>query len=351
MSKPKKYEIVYQTLKEEISALGPGEPVKSVRELMRHCQVSQVTITRALRQLQQEGLVESSVGRGTRRAGDGARRHVVYIDSDYASTFASMSLDAFERHFNSGKYCLRHISYDHQTLSFDKSCLKAPVEAVIFNFNQDFTPAFLREILDIRLPIVFVDMLPQPLPMDAVCTDNELGGAMAADWLIRNGHSRCAFLQSLPHFHSAVTRRRAFLRQLTLAGLEGVVIDAGTLSGENSTAKAYEALKRHLGERGLSFTALFCDTDLGALGALKACHDLKIQVPGNLSIIGYDNIPEGEFFQPSLTSIDQDIGQWAVEVERILDRRLAGDASPAVQTLVSPRLVHRESTASLASRA
>ena len=67
--KSRKFEKVYQSFKSELLHSAPGTPIASVRELMRRYQVSQITVTRALKQLQEDGLVESKVGYGSFRSG------------------------------------------------------------------------------------------------------------------------------------------------------------------------------------------------------------------------------------------------------------------------------------------
>lgn len=346
-AKARKFEQVYQNFKSEVLHSAPGTPIASVRELMRRYQVSQITVTRALKQLQEDGLVESKVGHGSFRAGhDSQSRSIAFFHSDYPSSFDNLVNRVFEKHFTERNYRFKMISYDHRRIRVDRSMLNGGADAVIFNLDQNLSPELLLQLSSWPMPIVFIDIMPQTIALDAVCADNELGGAMVANYFIQHHHQRCAMLQSLPEGHSPVCRRRSFLRQLKLSQTESVFINCETQSGENSTANACRAFTAYIQKNGLNFSALFCDSDLGCLGVLKACHNLGIRVPEDLSIIGFDNIPECSYLQPSLSSMDQDIPRWAEEAEKILLARLNGDRRPLFQTYIEPKLILRDSVRS-----
>lgn len=343
--KSRKFEKVYQSFKSELLHSAPGTPIASVRELMRRYQVSQITVTRALKQLQEDGLVESKVGYGSFRSGNNGSdcRNIAFFHSDYPSSFGHLVNRTFEKYFTERNYHFKMISYDHRHVHVERSMLNGGADAVIFNQDQNLSPELLVQLTSWSIPIVFIDIMPQTIALDAVCADNEMGGAMVANYFIRHGHRRCAMLQSLPEGHSPVSRRRSFLRQLKLSQTESVFINCETQGGENSTANAYRTFTTYIKEHGLDFTALFCDSDLGSLGVLKACHNLGIRVPEDLSIIGFDNIPECGYFQPSLSSMDQDVPRWAEETEKILLARLNGDRRAVFQTYIEPKLILRDS--------
>ena len=149
-----------------------------------------------------------------------------------------------------------------------------------------------------------------------------------------------------PQLDSTVSRRNGFAKYLMVNGITPLIIDCNTRPGEQSSARAYEKMMQ-LGRSGtFDCTALFCDSDLGALGVMRACHELELSVPNDLCIIGFDNIPECGFFHPALSSIDQNLGEWAVAAEKIIH---ACRNDPQVrrtgrQTLITPSLVLREST-------
>lgn len=103
------------------------------------------------------------------------------------------------------------------------------------------------------------------------------------------------------------------------------------------------AAMRRLLESGVSFDAVFCFSDALALGALRALYDAGVSVPGAVAVVGWDDIEDGRFSIPSLTTISPD-KQWLAEtaLDRVV-RRLAGEELDP-EVLVGPyRLVIRES--------
>ena len=112
-----------------------------------------------------------------------------------------------------------------------------------------------------------------------------------------------------------------------------------------SFSDAYDTTKRLLG-RCPELTALFCVSDVMALGAIRAIHDLGRRVPRDISVVGYDGITAGQYFLPRLTTVRQDIQQLA---ERGVDALLRSilRRSPSVHGLVPFHLVEGESVAQL----
>jgi len=94
-------------------------------------------------------------------------------------------------------------------------------------------------------------------------------------------------------------------------------------------------------------TAVICHNDQVATTALSAFSHAGIRVPGDLSIIGYDNLPESAFLVPALTTIDNHVElQMKQSVERLLERINNPDASRRVY-MVQPTLVERQSVRDL----
>jgi DNA-binding LacI/PurR family transcriptional regulator len=97
------------------------------------------------------------------------------------------------------------------------------------------------------------------------------------------------------------------------------------------------------------FSAVFAANDQMALGFLHACRDVGLQVPGDISVIGFDDIPEAPHFAPPLTTVRQDFAELGRRAVGILLAELRGDVE-VEHRLVSPQLVVRESTAPLRVR-
>ena len=348
----KKHEDIYRHLRQIVSDLKPGGVLPSVREIMGTCSVSQVTVTRAMTHLKKEGMIVSRIGEGTFKAGaataadrQAATTHrLSMFVPDYPSTFSSSVQAGFKTFFSSAGCDFRIFCYDCHAPRITRSMIKGNVDGVIVFAGTDFEVDSIAALQRLGLPALIVNLIPGGLSLDAVCTDNEFGGALAADWMLSHGHRKTAVLLSQPHGPTQEQRRIGFERRMRLAGIEHVnVIDCRTRNGQDSTESSYHQFRERCQAGGMDFTALFCDSDLGAFGVIKACHEMDIALPGQLSIIGFDNLPEGKYFSPSLSSIDQNVAAWAEEAGRILRQRFCDGGGEAIQTQIRPFLIIRDS--------
>lgn len=169
-------------------------------------------------------------------------------------------------------------------------------------------------------------------------TVNELGVQKLVEHLYQLGHRRFFALHGPRDWVSA--RHRSTALTSAVAGLGGTLV--GEAEGDWTARSGYEAVlsAANLNEA----TALVCANDQMALGALMALRERGIDVPGEMSVVGFDDIPESEFFFPPLTTINQDfVQQGRVAMSRLLSLLDPNVSRPAVSQ-TEPRLVVRAST-------
>lgn len=189
-----------------------------------------------------------------------------------------------------------------------------------------------------------------PLPIDAVVSDFSQGFAQAIDHLIGLGHRRFAFLCALAKGQDDGRRPELFR---SLLGAKGIAAeDIFFVRCEHHIASARDAfrdlLRRTKTKRP---TALIALNDLSAIGAIRAAADEALHVPRDLSVIGVDNIPLGEYLPVALTTISQPITEMVACTADLLIQRIAGKASARPsQTNFPTSLVLRESTGVPAQR-
>jgi LacI family transcriptional regulator len=176
--------------------------------------------------------------------------------------------------------------------------------------------------------------------MTVVNDDSRLGGRLAIEHLISRGLERIALLTG-PRDHARSRERLCgALGALKAAGL-GVPED-WQVATDLMLEDGHRAAHLLLADPGDRPDAIFAFNDLLALGCLRAAQDLGLEVPRELSIIGYDDIEISAYLNPALTTIRQpiyDLGTTAVEQ---LIARLEGSPFPG-QTQLAPTLVVRES--------
>ncbi|MBO9394442.1 LacI family DNA-binding transcriptional regulator [Caldilinea sp.] len=194
-------------------------------------------------------------------------------------------------------------------------------------------------------PIVFLTMAPRP-GASIVSTDNCAGAQIATRHLLATGRRTIGIITGPLSWWEARQRLEGWRRALEEAGIES----NHTLIYEGSwLAASGEAAMEALLNRQPNLDAVFACNDQMALGALRYCHAHGIRVPDELSIVGFDNIPESAFFWPALTTVRQhllDLGRVAVEeLHHRIELRLQ-DVEPEPPTihLLQPELIVREST-------
>ena len=181
-------------------------------------------------------------------------------------------------------------------------------------------------------------------------SDFSPGFAQAIAHLIGLGHRRFAFLCALAKGQDDGKRPELFR---SLLGAKGIAPeDISFVRCEHHIASARDAFRALLREtKRRRPTALIAMNDLSAIGAMRAAADEKLQVPRDLSIVGVDNIPLGEFLPVALTTITQPIKDMVARTAQLLVERIDGKAMrrPS-QTVFPTELLIRESTGPVRGR-
>jgi DNA-binding LacI/PurR family transcriptional regulator len=169
--------------------------------------------------------------------------------------------------------------------------------------------------------------------------DNIAGGEAAARHLIERGCRRIAFLgDASGHYPEFRDRYRGLAQTLRAARLSvepGLQVDALTVE-----ESGYDAV-RQLIARGRPFDAIFAASDMIAIGAIRALDEAGRRVPGDVKLIGFDDIPAAGRTRPSLTTIAQDYHRAGEMLVDTLIQRIAGRSTDAA--LLAPRLIVRGS--------
>ncbi|WP_344792886.1 LacI family DNA-binding transcriptional regulator [Gryllotalpicola daejeonensis] len=195
---------------------------------------------------------------------------------------------------------------------------------------------------DTPIPVVAIDPHTGRGGPSTVDADNVGGARAAVEHLISLGHRRIAHLRGRVDLESSYRREEGYRRCLEKAGIPfdpSLVLD-GDYRREVGRTSAIDLLDRT--ERP---TAIFAANDLSALGALDAARELGIDVPRELSIVGFDDIPESTATAPRLTTIAQPLRQMGATALRMLVEQLNGQESGTRHEHLRSELVIRESTA------
>ncbi|MFJ6214836.1 LacI family DNA-binding transcriptional regulator [Streptomyces sp. NPDC092296] len=175
-----------------------------------------------------------------------------------------------------------------------------------------------------RVPLVLLDRACGPGVADSVGIDNAAGMALVLEHLAATGRRRICFVGAAGTNSAAVERRAAY--EAGVAALDPQAPGRVEL-GDFSVAWGRAAVDRIWPDRP---DAIVCANDLIALGALRRLQQLSVDVPGEVAVTGFDDIPIATLADPDLTTVRQPSGELAAEAARLLDQRLA-DQRPADQ--------------------
>lgn len=192
------------------------------------------------------------------------------------------------------------------------------------------------------VPVVLIARGSDALPAHSVLTDDRAGGAAAARHLLGLGHRRLAVLAEGAQVTSSADRVRGFRAALSEAGV--TLAEDDVLICETSVA-AGERAAGELLRRAERPTALFCCNDMLAAGALRAAKRSGIRVPGELSVVGFDNTVLAEVTDPALTTIAQPLDGIVGQALELLLAEPEDGAAELRRVIMAPELIVRESTA------
>jgi LacI family transcriptional regulator len=190
------------------------------------------------------------------------------------------------------------------------------------------------------VPCVVVDRDLGELPIDQVMVDNHQGGYTVGQYLLRLGHRRFACVSGERDMAPSAGRIAGFLQALGDAEKlhPDVTLVTGNSHHEGGIAAAEELLRK-----GVEFTAVFAFNDLMAMGVIAALQRAGRRVPEDVSVVGFDDIPQTSAMFPSVTTIAQptaELGQRSVE---LLLERIKNQTGPTQRLVLSTTLIERES--------
>jgi LacI family transcriptional regulator len=190
-------------------------------------------------------------------------------------------------------------------------------------------------------PVVVIDPA-RDSTAPSVTADNLAGATAVVEHLLGLGHRRIGFVAGRASLAATWSREEGYRRALADAG---VPVDPTLIAGSDFTPESTAPLARALLDRADRPTAIFAASDAMALKIVEVAKDLGLSVPGDLSVAGFDNIPESALAEPGLTTVDQSMYRLGYEAARMLTALLRGDWEGPTHIMLPTRLVVRGSTA------
>ncbi len=243
----------------------------------------------------------------------------------------SLTEGGFSPYFTLFRRALTQVAGERGTRFID---MRAPLDSsvslpdAVIVHNTDNAAGRLAQLAQRGVPAVILGHQPDTA---FVVPDDFGGGRAAAEHLLALGHRRIACVGTVTEQQVDVDRRAGYRAAMDDAGLARD--PAYELDGGFSVLGAYRAVRRAV-ESGLPFGAVFCASDEMAVGAIGALEDLGLDIPGQVSIVGFDGLPDLPY---ELTTVVQDIEQIALEAIQLAEAWIAGEVTRSIVVPVALR--------------
>jgi DNA-binding LacI/PurR family transcriptional regulator len=207
----------------------------------------------------------------------------------------------------------------------------------------DVTDNLLHQIDDLKVPLVTVDNQSWEKPLNNVVVDNHRGAYLATQHLIDLGHQRIAIIRGPEKYKSLTERYHGFVQALFDAG---IVPDRELIQPSISKGvprKGYLEMQQLLRLESIP-TAIFAVTDRTALGAMDAIIEYGLNIPDDISIVGFDDMPPNAYSHPALTSVTTERHEMGVVAMQRLHTIIQEPSLTPIRITMHTQLVTRATT-------
>lgn len=197
----------------------------------------------------------------------------------------------------------------------------------------------------VNVPVVSISGHKKMAGVTNIMLDHNRSAVLALEHLYKLGHRRIAFMKGQKHASDSQARWASTIQLAEKIGIEiqpelCIYLEANAWSPE----LGYLPVKKLL-ERTRDFTALFCFNDTAALGAMRAIADVGLNCPGDISVVGFDDIATANYSIPRLTTVRQPLRQMGEMAAELLIKRIQNPARAYPDSVsFDPEVVVREST-------
>jgi LacI family transcriptional regulator len=271
---------------------------------------------------------------------------------DITDPYCTQILRAIEIHLNPSGYFPILIDLQNDGVNFQR-CLDAlqgrRVDGIIAIANPTYLDTSLfSEFVKRSLPAVVIGRNLTGSPISSVATDNHKGARQAFQHLHELGHTKIAFIKGPETMADSIERWQGFKSYAEEVGIELDPRLIMELKGRNSTYLEAYTLAEEMVKRKVEFTALLGFDDLTACAAIRALTKAGYRVPMDCSVIGFDDIPSSAFYNPSLSTVRQQLetqGTLGAEmIQELIGATLEKRILPPKHRKLDPTIIIRDST-------
>lgn len=335
------YKEIYESLRNDINngVYPPGEKLPSDNELVNKFNVSKITITTAMNQLKEEGIISRAPRRGSYVLQenkptfftDKKRKPKIGLivpnfndlfGADFLQSFTSLAQDDFQISF--------YLSNSRQELE-DKliqELLEEDIEGLVLipSFSNTVSSTILK-LISKKFPIIVVDRSLSDLPVCSVMTNNTKSSEQLTEILLQNGHSNLAMITTKKPLSSISERRDGFIRAHMQASRPVTKESIFSLEYKTSIENHIQEIKKYI-KKHPEITGLVCEEYYIAYCVKEAAKEMKRSIPDDLSVVCFDH--PSTFYQNHtffLTHIKQNETKLAEETFKLLKYKLTNPDS------------------------
>jgi LacI family transcriptional regulator len=203
--------------------------------------------------------------------------------------------------------------------------------------------AYLDALRERNFPYVLIDQADTTEQSNVVDATNWQGAYEATRYLHELGHERILFITGLLDVRSAVERLAGY--KAALADCDLPLQDELIIEGDFWQLPSYEATKTFLQKVRPLPTAIFASNDLSAFGAMDAIREAGLRIPEDISVVGFDDIPQASIVYPKLTTVRQPLEQMGRVAVKMLLEQIENPSHPPRRVTLATQLVIRDSCA------
>ena len=343
---------VYERLLEAITdgEYKHGDMLPPEKELGTMYNVDRQTIRRSLELLVNEGIVEKRAGVGSfikdSPAGSEAKSGTGTLSFILPS--AKPGMDRIAEPFNAKLFsaiereCRRsslYLTYTTVNTISDLDTLPDTIEGIFI--VSHVADDVISEIVRRDVPALAINNFhPDCI---SVLEDSSSGAEAAVKHLIELGHRKIGYIGGIPGYVTSEERFTGYIKALIAADLDWQNMPRRT--GDWTFDGGFRAMQHILSENDDPPTAVFSGNDMMAFGAIEAVSSADMQVPDDISIVGFDDIDQCRYMKPNLTTVAVNIELTAQVATHTLHHMLSSSTQDAYKIIIPTKLVSRDSTA------
>ncbi|MDP4089559.1 MAG: LacI family DNA-binding transcriptional regulator [Bacillota bacterium] len=221
---------------------------------------------------------------------------------------------------------------------------KKRFDGIVLLSQSERDNEFIYHVLHKGIPLVVLNREIEGNSFINILSDDKEGSYKAVRYLIENNHKNIAIIEGRESFKSSIERRDGFLKALIECNIP--VRSEYMVKGNYSMKSGYDGMKELL-KLTVPPTAVFCSNDDMAVGAIKAVFESGLSVPGDISVVGFDNIGFSEFSTPSLTTVKRPMEEISIMGGRKISNLIDKHSSNYEKIYIKTELIIRDSVATL----